>query len=446
MNELSFTQYSRIIDLKSDEYWKRMPWIENDPLRQIVSGNCHWGQLKLFYTELEFINICMERKYDLNKSVMIYVGAAPGTHIIYLHRLFPNLHWILFDPNEFHITKNDYVDIFTGKDGFFKDDMIPDLLNHPFIKKYPIKLFISDIRTNPNEKTVFDEMLDQQRWLLKLGADMSMLKFRLPYTLPGENALWVYDLTTIKDYIKKPIGRPCKTKEYNVCYLKGDIYVQVYPPQYSTETRLIVDKKKDKYQLYNYDTVMYEEKCYYYNIHIRNEKMMYVNSEELKKHILGCDDNYETCSEYKIIEQYFTVNKLNINWESICKMMYEIRNFHNDNISTRILGQLFNKSLALCKMFTIYKEKFPTYEKFVLRIEKKALNTEQVKKLFDSITQIYKSNNEHNKYQMDCFNNGTLFSKSYYLTQIQLAMDGIKANNIIYKAITDMYHKYLLTQ
>jgi hypothetical protein len=38
----------------------------------------HWGQLKLFLTEIEFINLAIKRYGKDRKFYVLYVGAAPG--------------------------------------------------------------------------------------------------------------------------------------------------------------------------------------------------------------------------------------------------------------------------------------------------------------------------------------------------------------------------------
>lgn len=433
---MNFTKYGRIMDLENDNIWKKKKWINNDPIRKIISENIHWGQLKLFYSELEFLTISMERKYDLSDCVVIYIGAAPGTHIGYLTKLFPSTYWILIDPNKFHITKSDYIDIYTGDRGFFTDDMIPEILDHKFLKICKCRLFISDIRTKTEETSIFNEMLDQQRWLLKLNADLSMLKFRLPYTLEDGNDMWVYCLDSIKSYIKQPIGRPCLNKKNNMCYLKGDIYVQIFPPQYSTETRLIVDKK-DKYKMYNYDTIKYEEKCYYYNTTIRKSNMIFDNSEEIKNHILGYDNNYEFCSIYYIIYLYCKLINKPTTLKNICNIIYYIHNFHN-NITTTINNTKIYKSLSICKLLTVY-EKFSTYDKYIYKVSR--LTPEECEKLIESIDNIYHTSIENNNSQIKLFSVGNVLTKEQYQNQIYQLKQAIEFNNIIYNYLVKLREK-----
>ena len=436
---MNFINYSRIMNFNdNDKLWKRKKWINNDTERNAISENIHWGQLKLFYSELEFLTICLENGYKLEESVVIYIGAAPGIHTKYLTKLFPNLHCILIDPAKFYIEENNFISIYTGKKGFFTDDSIPELLAHNFLKICNKIIFISDIRSNTNEDSIFKEMLDQQRWLLKLNADISMLKFRLPYTLDNGNDNWTYDLNYIKQYIKNTVGRPCINKKNNLCYLKGDIYLQIFPPQYSTETRLIVDKHKDKYKLFNYDTIKYEEKCYYYNTEIRKNQMYYLESKELKNHLIGFKDNYETCSIYYIIQKFCKITKQDQSLSNIINIIYDIHNFHN-TIETFVGNEKIKKSLGISHMFTIY-EKFSNYNKFKNKLLDNTNNDLQNRKeiLMNSINKIYKNVMAYNDYQINKFENGLILSEDKYKKQIEILIDADRFNKIIYNFLLNL--------
>jgi hypothetical protein len=62
-----------------------------------------WGQRKLFIVELYFITLFASVIPKLNVSVpkithVIYAGSSPGTHLLILAKLFPDLKFILCDP------------------------------------------------------------------------------------------------------------------------------------------------------------------------------------------------------------------------------------------------------------------------------------------------------------------------------------------------------------
>jgi hypothetical protein len=75
-------------------------------------------------------------------DIVIYSGAAPGTHICYLARLFPKFKFILVDPGEFRL-REDYEEEIT------RIEVINDYFTDEMAEKYSKipHLFISDIRT-----------------------------------------------------------------------------------------------------------------------------------------------------------------------------------------------------------------------------------------------------------------------------------------------------------
>lgn len=440
---IDLSNYGRFMDLKRNRTWKQIKWTENDPIRQIVSENYHWGQLKLYYSELEFICI-VANKYDLNKCVIVYVGAAAGNHIEHLEKLFPELHWLLIDPATFAIKTSDKIDIWTGNKGFFKDESIPDVFDHPFVKKSDYILFISDIRTETTEDTIHREMINQQRWLVKLKAQMGMLKFRLPYTIPGGRTEWVYDTSDLKGYIKQLRGK--KNTPHKMYYLDGQIFTQLFPPQYSTEMRLIVEKNPDGlFHMKNYDTVDYEEKCLYYNVKIRQSHVTYKDSELLTKHILGCRSTYEIASEYFIVKSYLDYRRVTSDFNAVCEKIYEIRNFHSVNMQVVIGGLKFSKSLAMIQMYTIYSEKFLDMNKLETFIRKKKIDSSGIKNLFNSITNLYNNIQEFIKnqqnYLTDSRDTNPVLSNKQYNSQIQLLNNGSYVNTIIYNKLTEMFDR-----
>jgi hypothetical protein len=63
----------------------------------------HWGQRKLFLTELQFLTYCICEKYkNKTKFIVIYTGAASGDHLPFLASLFSHVEFHLYDPKEFN--------------------------------------------------------------------------------------------------------------------------------------------------------------------------------------------------------------------------------------------------------------------------------------------------------------------------------------------------------
>ena len=76
--------------------WQREPYRRRKDDNKTV---IHWGQRKLFFSELEFfLKFCPH-----DQGTVLYVGSAPGKHILALNYLFPDIHFILYDPASFNL-------------------------------------------------------------------------------------------------------------------------------------------------------------------------------------------------------------------------------------------------------------------------------------------------------------------------------------------------------
>lgn len=201
---------------------------------------------------------------------MVYAGAAPGRHIPYLARLFPELKFFLVDPADFDVKPTERIIV---RQDFFTEGTVKELQQTYKDEKI---VFISDIRTgDPKimeqqevEEHVQKDMQMQMNWVLDLKPVASMLKFRLPWS------------------------------DGSTKYLKGDIYLPVWGPQTTTETRLIVHGS-DNGQLIEYDNRLYEEQMFYFNTTTR------VQYYEHSFQIQGLDHCYDCAAELVILGNYF---------------------------------------------------------------------------------------------------------------------------------------------
>jgi hypothetical protein len=226
----------------------------------------HWGQLKLFLSELEFLTKILLEKPN-KKIVFVYAGAAPGHHIKFLHDMFKEIDFELYDPNKFVI--NDEPGLKTHVQFFMDEDA---QYWHDKAKKENLYLaFCSDIRTEPaTSENVIRNMNMQLGWWKIMNPDLSMFKFRLP---------WEAGKTT---------------------YPEGDIYLQAFPGPTSTETRLMVRKNA---KIIQYDNKAYESACFHHNI--INRELYYDNIlGDLSLEKDGLDNCYDCVSFIKIVEEY----------------------------------------------------------------------------------------------------------------------------------------------
>lgn len=232
----------------------------------------HWGQRKLLMSEIEFLSFFSEP----GKTV-VYAGAAPGTHIAYLSCMFPDLHFICVDPAPFTVKETDQITIVQA---LFTNEMAKRLG-----EEHPDLLFISDIRSadwdlDNNqiiEQKVKRDMTMQQDWHMLMKPMRSMLKFRLPWA-PGTTS-----------------------------YLDGDMYLPVWGPITTTETRLI--SKENTTTLIEYDHKKYEEQLFHFNTVVR--PALYPHDVRAE----GVDHCYDCRAEIHILSRYLEKFKSVPKWQ-----------------------------------------------------------------------------------------------------------------------------------
>ena len=241
-----------------------------------IKTTIHWGQRKLHLSEVEFFTLYWDPTKVPNPTC-VYAGAAPGTHIELLSKMFPNFTFHLYDPGAFIIKPTARIQIFNE---YFTDDVARKYSGRTDI------LFLSDIRTADykalnkeelikrgittfdnddqaigpddiiddayaaaeihNEDQIWGDMNMQQSWVQIMNPEHALLKFRLPYPLDG--------------------------KDVKVQYLRGVVYWQVWAPQTSTETRLKpVRNAKGVYDISEWSILEYEQWSFHHNSIVREQ-------------------------------------------------------------------------------------------------------------------------------------------------------------------------------
>ena len=269
LNSRDFT----IKDLVIGPHTQRAPYRRRTGEDKIA---LHWGQLKLHLSEVEFFTLYWDPA-KIPRPTCVYAGAAPGTHITLLSKMFPTFTFHLYDPAKFSIEANDRIHLHNE---YFTEDVARQYAGRNDI------LFLSDIRTADHEMllteelakrgiTQFDEddeaigpadvineaykvskvrnedqiwgdMKMQQSWVQIMNPEHALLKFRLPYALDG--------------------------KDMRVQYLRGLVYWQVWPPQTSSETRLKpVRNAQGVYDVSDWSILEYEQWCFHHNFVVREQ-------------------------------------------------------------------------------------------------------------------------------------------------------------------------------
>ena len=260
------------------------PYTQREVYRQRtndIKTTIHWGQRKLHLSEVEFFSLYWDPS-KITNPVCIYAGAAPGTHIELLGKMFPSFTFHLYDPGTFSIKPTTRIQIFNE---YFTDDVARKYAGRNDI------FFLSDIRTADykalnkeelakrgitsfdkddepigpkdiindaykaseirNEDQIWGDMKMQQSWVQLMNPEHALLKFRLPYSLDA--------------------------RDVKVQYLRGLVYWQVWAPQTSTETRLKpVRNANGVYDISEWSILEYEQWSFYHNSIVR-ELWLYKN-------------------------------------------------------------------------------------------------------------------------------------------------------------------------
>lgn len=278
----------------------------------------HNGQRKLFLSSLMFLV-----KYSQLSKLVVYAGAAPGTNIVLLARLYPDIVFHLYDPRKFD---PDLIDLKNVKlfQTYFTDSIA---------KSYNRKniLLWSDIRTGNIEDDDFEDQIAennnmQRKWHDLSNPVMGMYKFRLPYA------------------------------GLNTVYMKGDIWLQLWAPATSTETRLIVSRE---YVDISYSNKEYENRMYYFNLIDRQwktySKYQDINLMDVPCNCHDCTGEKLTLVRFLKSISKFSIENLQTLYKCISYMLKPIKHLHHGYIDKPIrekydtIVKLFKDALLLEK-------------------------------------------------------------------------------------------------
>jgi hypothetical protein len=314
---------------------------------------CHDGQKKLLYSEIEFYNK-ISTVYNLNDILVVYVGSGHGVHEPIIFDMFPELDFYMIDPVHYKfkhsITAN--KDRFFYYQGYYTDNSYKRVIEWNKERHNKKIAFICDIRTSytntreVDEWDVFNNMLSQQKWCIQLNSVAYLLKLRFPLIRRNiKYEFFQYDIPQNNNTLIKKFK---KYRKNGFKYLKGKIMVQIYAPSESTETRLLHVRKSidEQFDYDNYDIFKYNFNCFYFNFIDKLKIYKYKESDQIKEHVIGYDDSYESVCEYYIMYHYFKeYKKEKPTLEKIIKLLeYNINNYN-----------IFKNNI-LCNLITIRKK------------------------------------------------------------------------------------------
>lgn len=270
---------------------------------ELYRGSRHIGQRKLFLNEVDF---CVEVGKKDTSPVIFYAGAAPNQKGAFLASLFPGFKFVFIDPERFNIQKplkykinikmlrgknlpsSTDLDIITSiKEDIVKEksgsqptqiyiinDIMTLSLAKAIAKNFPVNYFISDIRTNSSDKEpdavdILWNLAQQYNWINEMKSCITMLKFRHPFysASPEEFFRLAAVSPRVEDFaLAKANGIDFvdNFSRRQLVYFKGEVRMQPWSGQTSTESRLVSFSPAGS--LHDWGTPeAYENTYFYYN-------------------------------------------------------------------------------------------------------------------------------------------------------------------------------------
>lgn len=285
----------------------------------LIKPQIHIGQRKLFLNELQFLTYVRD-KVNNHPKYCVYVGAAPGNKTHYLSQLFPNIKFILIDPNKFSLVisdakasprdvsksallthrdrpHDDIVHIYAGYPTRSNKFINKKLINmtasekkkaKKFIKSSDHKIyiiedymddgyadflsdietiFITDMRSDvtgnrlPANYDIYWNTSMFFNWISVMRPVMTMFKFRIPFE--GSD----FDILPNDDFKKSlafGIDFEKDMKEHTYHLPKSTLYIQPWAGRSSNELRAWI-KQEDLTNIIKYDIQKIDNQIFYYN-------------------------------------------------------------------------------------------------------------------------------------------------------------------------------------
>lgn len=229
--------YSRSTDdIKSVSYnfsdlRREKEYVEDD--RKNIKNFSKQGQVKLYLVELKFFTR-LNLKTPTPKLI-IYLGAAPGIHILSIIEKFhnPSITWLFYDKSKFYSTLRDEenrtkYNIILVEDYFTKEN-IRQLSSHKSVYNNHDKYLISDIRfTEESEPTTEDLIRDydlENEAVIALQPKAALLKWRYPFVNKNSNkdkVLFQRVIGSVNEEWLQPFSKPLSSELR--LYLEGPKY------------------------------------------------------------------------------------------------------------------------------------------------------------------------------------------------------------------------------
>ncbi len=257
--------------------------------------------LRLFCAELLFLMLYIMHE-DIKTNRVIYIGAAPGFHLVKLMKMFPYLKFDLYDDQPIHSELELYIDENPDQVKIFREKFTIETCTHYkntdeniyLITDHRDPQFMVDpIFTNVEDKnkakrdhqklkeaSYLEDMTFQKDVCKELNPKVAYLRFRPPHYYEDES-------------VENPTFQ----------YFKGNIILMIYNDYKSTESRLVVTDFSD--DQFNWNYRKYQYYLNNFNDEVRESLMLnpFTNDQTPLKNQLG--NKFETVILMYLLKQYF---------------------------------------------------------------------------------------------------------------------------------------------
>lgn len=275
-NDIENLIYSSVLGLRP----------EAEKINKKLSVRKNNNDLKLLISEVLFIN----RYVENDDSVILYIGAGPGTHISKLIKMYPNMKFHLYDSEQINVEESENVRIFNKKftmeDCTNYDNSVYIITDFKDTKYDRDESFITTHEKNKwqadKELSYLGDMILQRDICVEIKPKAAFLRFRPSHYYSG-------------------INDPLDSFEY----FSGVIWMMIYNDYKSTESRLAVTDFTITNFKWSIQT--YQYKLNFFNYIVRESLALnpFTNDSTPLPNQLG--NKFETVMMVKIILEYFRV-------------------------------------------------------------------------------------------------------------------------------------------
>ena len=325
-----------------------------------------WGQRKLLITLIQFLTKYYHCYKQDEKKYLLYVGASPGYNINYLMKLFPDIHFIMYDKVDTEVDLSQknvefYQRYFTDEDAY----------------KYANKnlFFVCDIRTldTKDHHNIIREIKQRIDKKTATKEDYETLVYHEEQanSIIDDNMVMQQKWANIMNPLKSHLKFRLKWDQNETKYFDGDIYFQPWIGNGSIEMRIVPNGKEKVY-----NNKIAEEVCFWFNKNRRREKLV--------SPFKGVYPFHDNILEAVILAEYLVTFK-NYSYEDNEKLGERVYEMVND-ITTFLSreGSIYldidNRFLELPRRY--YTKKYENEKKRIFEKRSKQRNSEK-KKLND---------------------------------------------------------------